>query len=195
MQADLVQREPRSPLLGVVEDNLGEAFDDHPSTGLRRLVLKAMWNLRNGIPFGRGLLESFSWVLVLIGLACSAPAADETRHAENSEEAVIEESSQYDPGLEPFVVMAKEDLAERLEVGVEIIEVVEAELVVWPDASMGCPDPDMMYIQVPQDGSRIRLQVEEAVFEYHAGGERMPFLCEDPAAPVSPPQQSDAASD
>ena len=108
---------------------------------------------------------------------------------------MAEESTQYDAGLEPLVAMAKEDLAERQEVEVEVIEVLEAELVVWPDASMGCPDPDMMYIQVPQDGSRIRLQVEEAVFEYHAGGERMPFLCEDPAAPDSPPQQSDAASD
>ena len=108
---------------------------------------------------------------------------------------MAEESTRYDAGLEPLVAMAKEDLAERLEVGVEIIEVLEAELVVWPDASMGCPDPEMMYIQVLQDGSRIRLQVEEAVFEYHTGGERMPFLCEDPTAPVSPPQNSDAVSD
>ncbi len=154
-----------------------------------------MWILRNGSSFGRGLLESFSWVLVLVGLACSAPEADEIRNAEDSEEAVAEESTQYDAGLEPLVAMAKEDLAERLEIGVEIIEVLEAELVVWPDASMGCPDPEMMYIQVLQDGSRIRLQVEEAVFEYHTGGERMPFLCEDPTAPVSPPQNLDAASD
>lgn len=154
-----------------------------------------MWNLRNGSSIGRGRLGSFSWVLVLVGLACSAPAADEIRNAEDSEEAVAEESTRYDAGLEPLVAMAKEDLAERLEVGVEIIEVLEAELVVWPDASMGCPDPEMMYIQVLQDGSRIRLQVEEAVFEYHTGGERMPFLCEDPTAPVSPPQNSDAVSD
>ncbi|MGB5660031.1 MAG: hypothetical protein WBO54_11160 [Thermoanaerobaculia bacterium] len=150
---------------------------------------------RSDKSFFVGLFLSSSWVLVLVGLACSAPAADKIRNAEDSEEAVAEESTQYDAGLEPLVVMAKEDLAERQEVEVEVIEVLEAELVVWPDASIGCPDPEMMYIQVLQDGSRIRLQVEEAVFEYHTGGERMPFLCEDPTAPVSPPQNSDAASD
>jgi hypothetical protein len=91
--------------------------------------------------------------------------------------------------------MAREDLAERLEIGVETIEVLGAELVVWPDASMGCPDPEMMYIQVLQDGSLIRLRVEDAVFEYHSGGDRTPFLCEEPSAPVSSPHESDADAD
>jgi hypothetical protein len=131
--------------------------------------------------------------LVWVFLACASPSAEESRSGE--EESQVEESIQYDPGLEPFVVMAKEDLAERLEVGVEAFEVLEAELVVWPDASMGCPDPEMMYIQVPQDGSLIRLQVEDKVFEYHSGGDRPPFLCEEPSAPVGSPQESDADSD
>ena len=130
-------------------------------------------------------------ILTLPG--CAAPAAEEARSGED--ETKVEESVQYDPGLEPFVVMAKEDLAERLEVGVETIEVLEAELVVWPDASMGCPDPEMMYIQVPQDGSLIRLQIEDAVFEYHTGGNRPPFLCEEPSAPVSSAHDSGADSD
>jgi hypothetical protein len=133
------------------------------------------------------------WAWVWVFLACASPSAEEVQSG--AEEPQVEESVQYDAGLEPFVVLAKEDLAERLEVGVETIEVLEAELVVWPDASMGCPDPEMMYIQVPQDGSRIRLQVEEAVFEYHTGGDRPPFLCEEPSAPVSSPRASDADSD
>lgn len=132
------------------------------------------------------------WLLVVLISACVAPAADESR---SGEEAVVGEAVQYDPGLEPFVVMAKEDLAERLEIGVEAIEVLGAELVVWPDASMGCPDPEMMYIQVPHDGSLIRLQVGEAVFEYHTGGDRPPFLCEEPSAPAGPPKQQDSDSD
>ena len=132
------------------------------------------------------------WAWVWVFLACASPSAEEVQSG--AEEPQVEESVQYDAGLEPFVVMAKEDLAERLEVGVETIEVLEAELVVWPDASMGCPDPEMMYIQVPQDGSLIRLQVEDTVFEYHSGGDRPPFLCEEPSAPVGSAHDSDGDS-
>jgi len=108
---------------------------------------------------------------------------------------MVEESGEFDASLQPLVTMAKEDLAERLEVGVEAIQVLEAKLVVWPDASMGCPQPEMMYIQVPQDGCLIRLQVEEEVFEYHSGGHRMPFPCEEPAPPAAPPEDLDSETD
>lgn len=103
-------------------------------------------------------------------------------------------STNYDPGLEPFVVMAKEDLAERLEIGVEIIEVVDAELVVWPDASMGCPDPEMMYAQVMQEGNLIRLDAGGGVFEYHSGADQKPVLCGAPVSPVTSSRDSTSES-
>lgn len=78
----------------------------------------------------------------------------------------------------PQVDMAKADLAQRLDVGPEAIEVVLVEARVWPDASMGCPQPGMVYTQVPQDGLLIRLQVEGQIYDYHSGGTRDPFLCE-----------------
>ena len=131
---------------------------------------------------------------MLVGLACSAPAVDEIRNAEGSEEAVAEESTQYDAGLEPLVTMAKEDLAERQEVEVEVIEVLEAELVVWPDASMGCPDPEMMYAQVMQEGTLIRLDAGGGVFEYHSGADQKPVLCGAPILPVTSSRDSTSES-
>ena len=85
-----------------------------------------------------------------------------------------------DPSLNPLVQQAKEDLAHKLSVPVDQIEVLEARAVVWPDASLGCPQPGMRYRQVPMDGALIRLQVEGKVYEYHSGGGRDPFLCEQP---------------
>jgi hypothetical protein len=90
--------------------------------------------------------------------------------------------------MEPLVRMAKEDLAQRLDIQVEDIQVLEARGVVWPDASMGCPQPGMAYIQVPQDGSLIRLSAGGQNYDYHSGGNRMPFLCElSPTGKDTPP--------
>jgi hypothetical protein len=83
-----------------------------------------------------------------------------------------------EPGLEALIHLAQEDLAQRLSIPIEQIEVLEARSVVWPDSSLGCPQPGMRYKQVPQDGSLIKLAVDGGVYEYHSGGGREPFLCE-----------------
>jgi hypothetical protein len=85
-----------------------------------------------------------------------------------------------EPGMGPLIEMAREDLAGRLSISADEIEVLEAKAVVWPDASLGCPQPGMRYRQVPMDGALIRLLVEGKVYEYHSGGGRDPFLCEQP---------------
>jgi hypothetical protein len=38
-----------------------------------------------------------------------------------------------------------------------------------------------MYTQALVPGSRITLRVGERTYEYHAGWEQAPFLCEDPS--------------
>ncbi len=78
----------------------------------------------------------------------------------------------------PQVDMAKTDLAERLNVVREAIEVVLVEARTWQDAGMGCPQPGMVYTQVLQDGLLIRLRVDGEEYDYHSGGTRDPFLCE-----------------
>lgn len=86
-----------------------------------------------------------------------------------------------DAGLQTLVTQAKDDLAERLAIEPDQIELVEAEYVVWPDGSLGCPHPDMMYPQVQQDGVFIRLKVDAQFYDYHGGGKRPLFLCENSA--------------
>jgi hypothetical protein len=81
-------------------------------------------------------------------------------------------------GLEGLIEKAKEELAQRLSISVPQIRLVEARGVVWPNSSMGCPQPGMRYIQVPYDGALIILEVEGELFEYHVGGNRGLFLCE-----------------
>ena len=88
------------------------------------------------------------------------------------------ETPAYDPALEPLVAKAVQDLSERLGIDVDQIKVASAEMVVWPDTSLGCPQPGMKYRQVPMDGALIQLTVEGKVYEYHSGGGRDPFLCE-----------------
>jgi hypothetical protein len=85
-----------------------------------------------------------------------------------------------DPGLLPFVDKAKADLAGRLGVDAGTIVLVSAELVVWPDLSLGCPKPGMVYQPAPTDGSVIVLSSGGTEYRYHTGGsEYVPFLCEE----------------
>jgi hypothetical protein len=79
--------------------------------------------------------------------------------------------------LEPLLRAAIGDLARRLNIDPGEVRVVEADAIVWPDRSLGCPRPGMAYAQVPQDGALIRLQAQGHVFAYHSGGGRAPFLC------------------
>jgi hypothetical protein len=91
----------------------------------------------------------------------------------------VADSDTIEPGLRSLVDVAMGDLAMRLQVDPNQIAVVDAEAVVWPDASLGCPQPGMQYRQVPMDGARIRFEVGGTTYDYHAGGDRPePFLCE-----------------
>ena len=87
------------------------------------------------------------------------------------------------PGLEdPLIVKtvdkARQDLAERLSLPVDQIEVREVRKVTWPDDSLGCPQPGMDYTQVQQAGLLIRLSASGSVFFYHSGTSLEPFMCE-----------------
>lgn len=82
-----------------------------------------------------------------------------------------------DPILEKIVAQAKDDLAKRSGISVDQITLVQVQTVTWPDGSLGCPQPGMMYPQVLVDGLLIQLRAKGDVYEYHSGGNRAPFLC------------------
>lgn len=78
------------------------------------------------------------------------------------------------------VAEALADLAEHLQDPDSEIEVVRAERVTWPDASVGCPQPGMRYTQALVPGYFIQLRAAGRIWNYH-GGRGTPRLCDSPA--------------
>ena len=87
-------------------------------------------------------------------------------------------SEPQDPFLSEMVAQAKQDLANRLSVELDRINLLEVREVTWPDSSLGCPQPGMAYAQAPQEGLLIRLGVDKDMYFYHSGEAQVPFLCE-----------------
>jgi hypothetical protein len=79
------------------------------------------------------------------------------------------------------VNQAIEDLAGRLDIPAEQIQLIDIASVVWSDGSIGCPQPGMFYTQALVEGLRIRLGVGERIYHYHSGRNQPPFLCEKPS--------------
>jgi hypothetical protein len=83
----------------------------------------------------------------------------------------------FDPSVEKIVTQARDDLVKQLSLNADQIEVVDVSSVTWPDASLGCPQPGMVYAQVMVDGVLIRFRANNQVYEYHGGGGRPATLC------------------
>ena len=60
------------------------------------------------------------------------------------------------------------DLATRLKITPENVQVVSVQAMDWPDTSLGCPQPGMFYAQVITLGYRIVLSAGRDRVEYHA---------------------------
>jgi hypothetical protein len=86
------------------------------------------------------------------------------------------------PEAEEVVQLAREDLARRLDLAPEATGLVSVEAVEWPDTSLGCPQPGMMYAQVITPGFRAVLEAERETYEYHSGGGQL-VLCSDDGQP------------
>ena len=72
------------------------------------------------------------------------------------------------PEYSPVVDIAKEDLAGRLNISVEQVQLVKQESVDWPDTSLGYPEKGMVYAQVITPGFRIILKAGDKSYEYHS---------------------------
>jgi len=81
------------------------------------------------------------------------------------------------PEAEAVVRLAREDLAGRLGLAPEAIELVSIEVVEWSDTSLGCPQPGMMYAQVITPGFRVVLETEGEKYAYHTDREGQVTLC------------------
>jgi len=89
------------------------------------------------------------------------------------------------PGPPVLIESAKVDLAQRLSIPTSQIKATEMKEVVWPDASLGCPQPGIVYAQVQTPGYIIMLEYAGGKFEYHASIRGEPLYCENPPGPIS----------
>ncbi len=86
-----------------------------------------------------------------------------------------------------MIKAALEDAANRSTTAPADIKVISEEAVTWPDGSLGCPQPGMMYTQALVAGYRIVLQAGAQTLNYHAMSRGKPVFC--PASRVVPPVQ------
>jgi hypothetical protein len=119
-------------------------------------------------------------VVACLGASCGMGESSEPTAQPSPDDGrapVTSPETSADPAFQPLVRVAVADLARRLDVAESDIVVISTEAVTWPDRSLGCPQPDMRYEQVPTDGALIVLSVDAALYRYHSGGSRPPFLC------------------
>lgn len=92
--------------------------------------------------------------------------------------------------LEQASQAALADAARRSGLAVGALQLVSAERVTWPDGSLGCPEPGMLYTQALVPGYRIRIRAGATTLDYHAGLRGAPRLC--PAGQAQPPVARDS---
>jgi hypothetical protein len=92
------------------------------------------------------------------------------------QETLVDSLIAVDPIAAELVGVAQRALAEQLNLATRRIRLVEVQPVVWDDASLGCPSPNVAYTQVEINGYRIVLRAADQDYFYHTDFDRV-FLC------------------
>ena len=74
-----------------------------------------------------------------------------------------------DEASDKAVTLAREALSRQLGRAVDGAAIVDVVAVSWPDSSMGCPKPGMVYSQVLRSGHLVHLRVSDVVYAVHVG--------------------------
>jgi hypothetical protein len=105
------------------------------------------------------------------------PITPESEEAEEAEEIEKMSPPVIPDAAQPMVEKVRQDLAEQRNVEAAAVNVVEFQSVEWADSSLGCPQPDMMYLMVITPGYRIVLELDGEKYDYHTDRERYFVLC------------------
>jgi hypothetical protein len=114
-----------------------------------------------------------SAVALLAALSACAPAADPA--AAPADRAPV--TAPPAPALQALIDAALDDAARRTKLEASKLKVISVEAVTWPDGSLGCPQPGMLYTQALVPGYRIRIGAGGEVLDYHAGTRGSLVLC------------------
>jgi hypothetical protein len=82
-----------------------------------------------------------------------------------------------------------DDATRRTGLAKSALVVEDAVAVTWPDGSLGCPQPGMMYTQALVPGYRIRVRAGDELLDYHASRRGSFALC--PAERATDPLPAD----
>jgi|OpeIllAssembly_1097287.scaffolds.fasta_scaffold94085_2 hypothetical protein len=105
----------------------------------------------------------------------AAPAAHLTINRVTGGARAIDPSA--DESLRQVIDAALADAARRTASDAGSLKVESAETVVWPDGSLGCPEPGVIYTMAPVPGYRIRIRSAERLLDYHASRRGNLVLC------------------
>jgi hypothetical protein len=89
-----------------------------------------------------------------------------------------------DPVAAELVALAQRRLAQDLGLPAQRVRLVEVTAVIWPDTSLGCPEPGETYAQGTFDGYRIVLSASDQEYIFHTDFDRaIPCTAEDERLP------------
>ncbi|MBP1466570.1 hypothetical protein EYB53_012715 [Candidatus Chloroploca sp. M-50] len=80
-------------------------------------------------------------------------------------------------GIDRAIALAQADLIKRTGASFAAISLHLADEVVWPDGSLGCPEPGQNYLQVLTPGYQIVLKLDEQFYDYHTDTRTAVILC------------------
>lgn len=96
-------------------------------------------------------------------------------------------SDDIDPSPSPVVGLPASitdpivaDAAARLGVDASAVTIVEAAARTFPDGSLGCPEPGMMYTQALVDGYQVVVAANGTQLDYRGSGPGRFRICENP---------------
>lgn len=145
----------------------------------------------------RDLLPRILLAAVLVVAApgvSGQPEDDPPQEGEGGQEGEEMSAGVDDPVLAKLIPQARADLAERLSISEDDVEVVRAERVTWRDSSLGCPEEGMFYMQMLTDGALIELAAGGKTYPYHSNLEGPPSYCEKPSPAGPLPAGDDGAA-
>jgi len=93
--------------------------------------------------------------------------------------------------LQNLIEKAKADLVQRLSISENEIIFAKAIDVIWPDASLGCPQPGIEYAQVLTEGFLIYLEADGEFYNYHTDFSEQIILCDTLELPIIPGRPGD----
>lgn len=100
------------------------------------------------------------------------------QYKNNEGDAMSDPTINPDPNAQKMVQLAKESLARKFKINEDQINLFSVEAMNWPDASLGCPQAEIVYAQVITPGFQILFESIGQSYSYHTDNIDRVILCQ-----------------